>query len=193
MEEPIPATCLNDFVFCPASIYFHRFYDGMSKMAFQDRAQIDGTASHESIDNNHYSTSKDIITSFEGYSEEYNLICKIDTYNIRTKTLIERKKNVKCIYDGYIFQLYAQYFCLQESGFEVEKLQIHSMDDNKTYQIKLPGDDPGMFAKFENVIEQIMYFDLESFVQTNAEKCRHCIYEPACDRTLVNTGGDESD
>lgn len=193
MEEPIPATCLNDFVFCPASIYFHRFYDGMDNMAFQRKDQINGTVAHHAIDNNRYSTSRDVITSLESYSEKFNLICKIDSFNARTGTLVERKKRVKQIYDGYIFQMYAQYFCMIENGYNVEKLQIYSMDDNKTYKIRLPNDDPEMFAKFKNVIEQIMYFDLESFVQTNAEKCRHCIYEPACDRTLDGLGGDESD
>ena len=40
------------------------------------------------------------------YSDEYKIVGKIDLYDEISKTLIERKKFVKKIYDGYIFQLY---------------------------------------------------------------------------------------
>lgn len=186
MEEPIPATCLNDFIFCPASIYFHRMYDGMNVRTFQNKSQINGSAAHETIDNNCYSTSRVILTSLEVYSEEYMLICKIDVYNENTKTLIERKKKIQRIYNGYIFQLYAQYFCMKEMGYDVKRLQLYSMDDNKKYNISLPEDTPEMLEKFKDVINRIISFDMETFIQTNPEKCRNCIYEPACDRTLVD-------
>lgn len=189
MEEPIPATCLNDFIFCPASIYFHRFFDSFSTYSFQSTDQINGTAVHTTVDDGIYSTRKDIITGLDGYSEEYNLICKIDTYYSKTGTLIEKKKRIKTIYDGYVFQIYAQYFCLKEMGYDVKKLQLYSNDDNKKYNIPLPEDDIEMFSKFKNTIASIMSFELEKFSQSNIEKCRHCIYEPACDRTLIREGG----
>ena len=100
MEEPIPATCLNDYIFCPASIYFHQMFDDKNVRTFQKKEQINGTAAHEAVDNNHYSTSSDVITSLEVYSEKYMLISKIDIYNSRTKTIIERKKKIRRIYDG---------------------------------------------------------------------------------------------
>lgn len=84
MEEPISATMLNDFIFCPASIYFHRFYDGMENRAFQCTDQINGTCAHASIDGNHYSTSKHIITSYEAYSDKYNLFVRL-IYMTRNK------------------------------------------------------------------------------------------------------------
>ena len=59
-------------------------------------------------------------------------------YLMLTKTLIERKKKITTIYDGYVFQLYAQYYCLIEMGYLVEKIQFYSFDSNKTYPIKLP-------------------------------------------------------
>ena len=37
MEEPIPATCLNDFIFCPASIYFHRMFDDKNDLTIQKK------------------------------------------------------------------------------------------------------------------------------------------------------------
>ena len=41
-----------------------------------------------------------------------------------------------------------------------------------------------MKRRFEQLISEIRIFDLQEFQQTCAEKCRNCIYEDACDRTL---------
>ena len=50
MENPISITMLNDFVFCPVSIYFHSLYDGVERNLYQGKRQINGTKSHETID-----------------------------------------------------------------------------------------------------------------------------------------------
>ena len=60
------------------------------------------------------------------------------------------------------------------------------MDDHKTYKVQLPGDDMEMFEKFEQVIREINTFDMNSFSQDNIEKCKKCIYEPSCDRSLLS-------
>lgn len=185
MEEPIPATCLNDFIFCPASIYYHRFYDAMETMAFQRPSQINGTKAHEAVDSGSYSTAKDVITSLDAYSDAFGLTCKIDLYYSKEKLLVERKKKIKEVYDGYVFQLYAQYYCMKELGYDVEKLQLYSMDDNKKYNIKLPDCDIDMKKRFFKVIDDIVNFDITSFEQTNVEKCKYCIYEPACAYSLI--------
>lgn len=99
---------------------------------------------------------------------------------------MERKRTVKVIYDGYVYQVYAQYFALKEMGYEVNSIIIHSMTDNKNYSIPLPEQDKEMMIKFENTIRQIHEFDLTGFIQENKEKCANCIYEPACDRGIRN-------
>lgn len=119
------------------------------------------------------------------YSEKYNLTGKIDIYNQKTKELIERKKHVVTVYEGYIFQLYAQYYCMLEMGYEIAALKIHSMDDNKTYTVDLPSEDINMNEKFEKLINDIEDFSLEEYVQTNEKKCKTCIYESLCDRSLI--------
>lgn len=43
-NDEIPITELNDFIFCPASIYFHHLYEGMDTMSYQSMDQINGTA-----------------------------------------------------------------------------------------------------------------------------------------------------
>ena len=77
---------------------------------FQSKSQIDGTKAHEKIDNGQYSSQKSIITAIDVYSEKYGIIGKIDMYDESKKLLVERKKHITKIYDGYIFQLYAQYY-----------------------------------------------------------------------------------
>lgn len=187
MEEPIPATCLNDFIFCPASIYYHRFYDSMETMAFQQPSQINGTDAHKTVDNSSYSTARDVLTSLDAYSEKLGLTCKIDIYYSGKKLLVERKKKIREVYDGYVFQLYAQYYCMKELGYNVEKLQLYSMDDNKKYNVRLPDNDIEMKSKFLKVIDDIVNFDIRLFEQTNVQKCKYCIYEPACAYSLLGS------
>lgn len=184
MDDLIIISNLNDFIFCPASIYFHKLYGNEERLMFQSEYQLNGTKAHENIDANKYSTRKDIITSLDVYSEKYGIIGKIDIYDSSKKMLVERKKHVNVIYDGYVFQIYAQYYAMLEMGYEINRLRIHSMDDNKNYEIPLPVDDIQMSDKFEKLISDIRTFELEKFKQTSIEKCKNCIYEDACDRTL---------
>lgn len=188
MDDLIIISNLNDFIFCPASIYFHKLYGSQDKLLFQSKSQLDGTKAHEKIDNGQYSSRRNILTAIDVYSEKYGVIGKIDMYDGDKKLLVERKKHVNKVYDGYIFQLYAQYYAMCEMGYEVNKLEIRSMDDNKKYIVKLPEYDIKMKQKFDELISDIRTFELEKFQQTNMEKCKKCIYEEACDRALYRGG-----
>ena len=112
MESPIAITNLNDFIFCPVSIYFHAIDSDAEKLTYQDHYQINGTAAHEKSDSGAYSDRKDILQAVSVYCEKYDLYGKIDTFDIKTDKLTERKKKISTIYDGYVFQVYAQYFAL---------------------------------------------------------------------------------
>lgn len=182
MDDAIIISNLNDFIFCPASIYFHNLYGHQNTLTYQTEKQINGSGAHAAIDEHTYSSKKSILTSLEIYSQRYHIVGKIDQYDMESGVLTERKRKIKRIYDGYIFQLYAQYFGLSEMGYPVKTLRLYSLLDNKSYPILLPKEDPEMLAKFEKVIEEMRVFSLEDFMQTNTEKCKNCIYEPACDR-----------
>lgn len=184
-ENLIKITELNDFVFCPISIYFHRLYDEFDRSFYESEKQINGRNAHSSIDNNKYSTSKDVITSLDVISIEYGLVGKIDIFNQKFGELIERKKKIKNIYDGYIFQLYAQYFCLTEMGYQVNKMKLYSLDDNKSYYIDMPEKNKEKFDQFKSLIKEMKNFIPNEFKQYNIEKCRNCIYVSSCDRGLV--------
>ncbi len=184
MESYIQISFLNDFIFCPRSIYFHQLHGRQSTYCYQDTPQIEGKAAHKAIDEKRYSTKKTVLQDFEIYSDKYKLCGKIDIFDCESGILTERKKKIKTIYDGYVFQLYAQYFGLTEAGYDVRFLRLYSSDDNKVFKILLPCDDAIMFEKFEQLIEQINHYDLENFQQINQKKCENCIYEPLCDQSL---------
>lgn len=154
-------------------------------MLYQTTDQIDGTNAHKAVDQGTYSTSSDILCGIDVYSEKYGLVGKIDIYDRKRKILRERKRQIKNLYDGYIFQIYAQYFSMIEMGYEVGRLELYSMVDNKTYDILLPEKNADMRIKFERLIADIHGFSLEKFEQTNKAKCVRCIYEPACDRSIL--------
>lgn len=120
MDDIISISNLNDFIFCPASIYFHKLYGSQDNLTYQSSYQINGSKAHESVDNSSYSTKKSIITALDVYSDKYKLSGKIDIYDMEKQLLIERKKHISKIYDGYVFQLYAQYYALTEMGYAVQ-------------------------------------------------------------------------
>ena len=179
MEELIPFTMLNDFIFCPASIYFHKMYDGVENLLFTGEKQITGKALHKKIDDNTW-TQSDVICSQSFESRKYGLYGKIDKYYPKKKTLVESKAKIVTIYDGYVFQLYAQYFAMKESGIGVENLELYSIKDNMKYPVLLPEEDKAMFSKFEKLIDALHNFTIEGFKQENLEKCKNCIYANAC-------------
>lgn len=179
-ENPISISNLNDFIFCPVSIYFHSLDENTEKLTYQDSYQLDGTAAHEKSDKAAYSTKKSMLQGISVYCEKYNLVGKIDTFDVEKGILTERKKKIKVIYDGYIFQLYAQYYALTEMGYKVSELRLYSIDDNKVYNIEPPENSLEMFEKFVSLLERFSSFDFYGFTQTNIQKCQNCIYEPLC-------------
>lgn len=181
-ENVILISQLNDFTFCPLSIYFHAGYEGVNKTLYQEVAQIQGSHAHKAIDSKTYSSRKNILQSIDVYSEEFNLRGKIDVFDIDSGLLVERKNQIKHVYDGYVFQVYGQYYALIEMGHKVNKIKLHSMIDNRNYEIKLPSLDLEMDRKFRNIIQEMRTFNMEDFVQNNTAKCQKCIYAPICDR-----------
>ena len=56
-------TQLNDFMFCPRSIFFSRIYhDSVSDDLFHQECQTQGLAAHAAVDENRYSSRKSVIS-----------------------------------------------------------------------------------------------------------------------------------
>jgi len=186
MEENIKISNLNDFIFCPRSIYFHNLYIQHDESIYKTIYQTKGTNSHKNIDAKKYSSKTDILTSVDIYNEELGIIGKIDIFDKTKGILTERKNKIKRLYDGYIFQLHAQYFCLIEMGFKVNEIRFHSLSDNKIYKIKLPSENEK--NELKELIKKIKHFDIEdpNFTQ-NRKKCKMCIYKELCDYYVEQT------
>ena len=180
-EDYISISSLNDFIFCPYSIYLHNVYENTDESLFHAPPQTQGRIAHEAVDDKKSSTRKDVLQALQVYSEKYRLMGKIDVYKSKEKYLIERKYQLRQIYQGQIYQLWAQMFCLQEMGYEVERIAFYEISTKRTIPVKRP------------TIEEILHFEqfLTSFrnynpsvpFQPNMNKCRHCIYCNLCDKT----------
>ena len=174
MESYIPISKINDFVYCPKSLYLHLMYEGFDESLFHEKPQKEGKLNHQPIEEKTYSTAKRFIVGKEVYSEKYKIMGKIDIYDTETKTLIERKTKIKQIFDGYRFQLYAQYFCLKEMGYEVKRIILRSLKDNKNYEISLPTEKDEKL--FSYLIEKIWSFNPKELINHHCLKCDKSIY-----------------
>lgn len=175
MHSAIQISKINDFTFCPHTLYLHTAYEDFSTALFHDVPQIRGKAVHEPIDQKIYSSRKTILQGIPVYSEEYQLIGKIDLFDTATGELIERKFKVKQIFPGYKYQLYAQMLCLQEAGHEVKSLKIHSLSDNKRYPIPLPNKEE--LEIFLNVLKEMINYNPEKHINHECPKCSMSIYK----------------
>lgn len=176
MYDAIQISKINDFIFSPKSIFYHALYENFTELLYHESPQINGRHAHKSIDSQTYSSSKRYLQALPIYSERYNLVGKIDIYDIKTKTLIERKRKVMNIYDGYRYQLYAQYFGMTERNFDVKHLAIHSLLDNKRYKIALPNKKE--VETFESVLDAIRKYDMcKTKENISKEKLDNCIYK----------------
>jgi CRISPR-associated exonuclease Cas4 len=163
MEQYIPVSLINDFLYSPDSIYLHSLYHDFDDSTYKDRPQLNGLLNHKSVDTKTYSTSKFLLQNTPFYSQKYGLCGKIDIFNTKTGELIERKSKIKTIHQGYIYQLYAQMFALLEQGYKVKKLTLHSLEENKRYPISLPT--LVEIDEFETTITKLKNWDPLSLLQ----------------------------
>lgn len=183
MQDYILISTLNDFIFCPYSIYLHNVYMGGDESLVHASPQAQGKAAHEAVDCQKYSSRKEDLSGISVYSNELGIMGKIDIYKGREKMLIERKFELHQIYQGQIYQLWAQYFCMTEMGYTVEKLAFHSIRDNQSTGIDVPTTEDKQ--KLMRFILSFKSYNPSEPIKTNPNKCMHCIYCNLCDKTDV--------
>ena len=142
--------------------------------------QTKGRIAHESIDTKTASNKKNDLQSLPVYSSRFKLMGKVDIFKQKEKLLIERKYSLKQIFQGQIYQLWAQYFCLQEMGYEVEQIAFYEISTNKTTLIPLPTEKE--IRDFESFIKVFHRFNPGENLHINPNKCKHCIYSNLCDK-----------
>lgn len=179
MEGLIRISNINDYVFCPHSIYLHGIYESFHENVYKDNPQKAGTFAHLTIDAQKYSSSSQYLQAIPVYSASHGIMGKIDVYDKKKHSLIERKRLIKIIYPGYRYQLYAQYYCLLEMGYQVNALYLHSLSNNKRYSVPLPeGEEKDLFfATLEGLRN---YQAGRTKFKVNKKKCQMCIYRQLC-------------
>ena len=182
MIDYIPLSTLNDYIFCPYSIYLHSVYMESDEDLFKAKPQIEGTIVHQATDRKTSSTRKEDIMSLPVFSDEFGISGKIDVFKQDKHLLIERKNNLKQIFRGQIYQLWGQYFCMTEMGYDVRKLAFYEISTNKMIAVELPGES-GRKELMEFIERFKNYNPLHSYIKTNPNKCAHCIYCNLCDKT----------
>lgn len=63
-EQPLAISQLNDFIFCPVSIFFHSL-ETEENIMVQDSFQLNGTNAHKHSDSATYSTEKSVLPGRE--------------------------------------------------------------------------------------------------------------------------------
>lgn len=148
---------------------------------FHASPQSIGKASHASVDNKTYSNRTSDILSLPIISNELGIMGKIDVYKADKKELVERKYQLKQIYKGQIYQLWAQYFCLVEMGYEVGSIAFYEIATNTSHPISLPTNENR--TELCEFIERFKNFNPEDDIIVNYNKCVHCVYCNLCDKT----------
>ena len=139
-----------------------------------------GRVAHASIDNKTYSTRRTDIMALPVCSEALKLIGKIDLYKQDKKLLVERKFQLKQIYRGQYYQLWAQYFCMREMGYKVEHLAFYEILTNRMIPVPLPNEE--VTTELKNFIQRFREYSLDAPIIVNINKCAHCIYCNLCDK-----------
>jgi len=147
---------------------------------YQATPQIQGKLAHTSVDaikkkNNNSISSLSVI------SDEFSIMGKIDIYYQDKKFLVERKYQMKQIFKGQIYQLWAQYFCMKEMGFIIEKLAFYEISTNKMIPIDIPSKEDK--EEFRLFIKKVKNYNPNCNILFNSNKCIHCIYCNLCDKT----------
>lgn len=144
--------------------------------------QTKGRIAHQTVDNKTYSTRKTEIMSLPVFSVQLGVVGKIDLYKQDKKLLIERKYQLKQIFRGQIYQLWAQYLCMIEMGYDVQSLAFYEITTNKMIPVELPGDQGR--EELISFINQFKNYSPEMPISINVNKCMHCIYCNLCDKTI---------
>lgn len=186
METFMPISYLNDFIFCPYSLYLHQVYDNNEDEMYSAIPQQTGKASHAVIDAEDSKPTKTpkYLKGIYVISQRLGIYGKIDTLYVSEKKLVESKYFISTIYQGYYYQIWAQFFALTEMGFEINTIYFFSIKDRKTYPVNIPTENE--FLELKIHIKNIAHFDFEQELMINPVKCSHCIYAALCDKTNLD-------
>lgn len=174
MEPFIAISTINDFLYCPRSLYMHLAAGDITPASYHDIPQTRGNAAHSAVDEKRYSNRASVLQAMSIYSEELSIQGKLDTFDTATGELVERKAYLTEVYEGYYMQLYAEYFCLLEMGYQPKTLAFYSMQDNKKYPVKLPAIEDKQ--RLQSIINEMQNYTPELLLAHHCVNCDNNIY-----------------
>ena len=182
MTDYIPLSTLTVFIFCPYSIYLHNVYMEAAEDVYKARPQTAGSEAHRGIDQKSGSTRRCDLMAMPVYCDELGIAGKIDIFKQDRQLLIERKNRLPAIFRGQLYQLWGQYFCLKEMGYNVSQLAFYEISTNKMFPVDLPHE--AEKQELASFISRFKAYDPAVTPFTvNPNKCAHCIYCNLCDKT----------
>lgn len=177
MEHYLPISILNDFIFCPYSIYLHQIYDAQQEELYHSIFQSRGKRLHNFL---HNDTQANNLRHAFVVSNRWGIYGRIDEYIDSERELIEYKSSVATPYKGYYYQIWAQYVCLSEMGVRVDKLAFFDLSTETKMPIPIPTQE--QLNELYAHIERIKYYDFSTEIIVNPNKCKKCIYFNLCER-----------
>ena len=147
MEDYISISTLNDFIFCPYSIYLHNVYMEMDEGLYHATPQTRGRIAHETIDKKKASNRADDLQSLPVMSEEYGLMGKIDIYKgkegvyhrlwFKRKSLIcDLMEPFRCIVDRTIrTAINRKQFSEKDFAIEQENMMQHDTPQELLWEL----------------------------------------------------------
>ncbi len=145
--------------------------------------QTKGVVAHEQLDDRIEQELPDDLYGLAVYSDRLGVMGKIDHYNVSAKRLIEYKNNLKQIFRGQLYQLWAQYFCMIEMGFEINAIGFYELSSGRFIPVDLP--DSVEWNELNQFIARFKNYNPEDSLKVNVNKCIHCIYCNLCDKSEV--------
>jgi CRISPR-associated protein Cas4 len=113
-------------------------------------------------------------------SNKMHIVGKIDLYHKDTQQLIKRKYELKQLYQGQIYQLWAQYFCMIEMGYAIKSIAFYEISRNRMIAIDIPGEKE--YNDLMAFINRYKDYNPSSPIPINRIKCIHCVYCNLCDK-----------
>ena len=95
METFMPITYVNDFIFCPYSVYLHQVFDNNVEDLYSANPQQIGKLAHFDIDYFEKTEKSETLKGIYVISKKLGVYGKIDTYWINDKKLVESKYGFK--------------------------------------------------------------------------------------------------
>lgn len=87
----IAISTLNDFIFCPYSIYLHNVFEGTDDDVFYALPQIKGKEAHSSVDSKSNSLGRRVIESLSVQSLKFGLFGKIDLFFLKQANWLKER------------------------------------------------------------------------------------------------------